>query len=80
MRYNIGSVERLTRVVVGLGILMVVFVGPASPWGYLGLIPIFTGLFGWCPILALFHASTCDKTGSCPQQRLGTAENPTLQR
>ncbi len=80
MRYNIGSVERLTRVVLGLGILLTVFIGPASPWGYLGLILIATGLFGWCPILAILSTSTCDKTGSCPPQRLGTSHNPGQQR
>jgi hypothetical protein len=53
MRKNIGNVERIVRVVVGLGILSLAFVGPQSPWGYLGLMPLLTGLVGWCPPYAL---------------------------
>jgi len=53
MTKNIGRVERIIRVVLGLGILSLAFVGPRSPWGYLGLAPLLTGLVGWCPPYAL---------------------------
>ncbi len=53
MKKNIGKVERIIRVVVGLGILSLAFVGPQSPWAYLGLMPLVTGLVGWCPPYAL---------------------------
>jgi hypothetical protein len=49
MRKNIGQVERIIRVVAGIGILSLAFVGPKSPWGYLGIMPLLTGLIGWCP-------------------------------
>ncbi|OQX18591.1 MAG: hypothetical protein BWK76_07050 [Desulfobulbaceae bacterium A2] len=65
MKTNIGSIERVVRIVIGLAILSLAFVGPASPWGYLGLVPLLTGLIGWCPPYALFGISTCGKTGSC---------------
>ncbi len=58
MRQNIGKVERVVRVVVGLGILSLAFVGPASAWGYLGLAPIVTGLVGWCPPYTLLGIDT----------------------
>jgi hypothetical protein len=65
MKQNIGNIERVVRGLVGLGILSLAFIGPATPWGYLGLIPLFTALVGWCPPYALLGISTCGKTGSC---------------
>lgn len=59
MRRNIGNAERVLRVVVGLGILSLAFVGPKSPWAYLGALPVLTGAVGWCPPYALFGISTC---------------------
>jgi hypothetical protein len=58
MKPNIGTVERVVRVVVGLGVLSLAFVGPRSPWAYLGIAPLLTGLVGWCPPYALFGIST----------------------
>lgn len=59
MKKNIGSVERIIRIAAGIGILSLAFVGPKSAWAYLGLIPLATGLIGWCPPYALFSFSTC---------------------
>ena len=59
MKRNIGNTERIVRVVIGLGVLSLAFVGPASPWGYLGLAPLVTGAVGWCPPYALLGISTC---------------------
>ena len=58
MKTNIGKVERIARVVVGALILSLAFVGPKSPWAYLGLLPLLTGLVGWCPPYALLGIST----------------------
>lgn len=58
MKANIGSVERIVRVVVGLGVLSLAFAGPRSAWAYLGLLPLATGLVGWCPPYALLGIST----------------------
>jgi hypothetical protein len=58
MTKNIGKVERILRVVIGLGILSLAFVGPRSPWAYLGLVPLLTGLAGWCPPYALLGIGT----------------------
>jgi len=58
---NIHPVERIVRGLVGVGLLCLVFVGPKSAWGYLGLIPLATALLGWCPPYALLGISTCPK-------------------
>lgn len=58
MKTNIGSVERIVRIVVGIAILSLAFVGPQSPWAYLGVLPLLTGLVGWCPPYALLGIST----------------------
>jgi hypothetical protein len=65
MKQNIGNIERVIRGLAGLGILSLAFIGPATPWGYLGLVPLLTALVGWCPPYALLGISTCGKTGSC---------------
>ncbi|MGD0886920.1 MAG: DUF2892 domain-containing protein [Thermodesulfovibrionales bacterium] len=59
MKKNIGSAERIIRGLAGLGIISLVFVGPHSPWGYLGIIPLATAFVGWCPPYALLRISTC---------------------
>ncbi|MBL8922121.1 MAG: DUF2892 domain-containing protein [Myxococcaceae bacterium] len=56
---NEGTIDRALRVIVGLGALSVVFVGPQTNWGWLGLIPLATGLIGSCPIYSVFGISTC---------------------
>lgn len=62
---NEHSVERVIRVLVGMGLLALVFVGPKTPWGYLGIIPLVTGLSGTCPVYTLLGISTCKgKTAS----------------
>lgn len=59
MERNIGDVERVVRVVAGLGLLSLVFVGPQTMWGLVGIVPILTGLSGWCPPYSLLGISTC---------------------
>ncbi len=58
MKVNIGNVERIVRIVVGIAILSLAFVGPRTPWAYLGIMPILSGLIGWCPPYALLGIST----------------------
>jgi hypothetical protein len=58
MKPNIGRTERILRVVVGVGVLSLAFVGPQSPWAYIGILPVLTGAIGWCPPYALFGIST----------------------
>ena len=65
MERNIGDIERVVRVVAGLAILSLVFIGPKSLWGLLGIVPVITGLSGWCPPYSLLGINTC-KHGDKP--------------
>ena len=56
---NEGTVDRAVRVIAGIAIVSLAFVGPKTPWGYLGLLPIVTGLLCSCPAYTLFGLSTC---------------------
>jgi len=51
--------ERVLRVLLGLGVLSLTFLGPKTPWGFLGLVPLATGLLGSCPLYTLLGFSTC---------------------
>lgn len=59
MTCNEGTVDRAARVIVGLGILSLVFIGPETPWGYVGLVPLITGPVGYCPAYGLLNIRTC---------------------
>jgi hypothetical protein len=59
MSKNIGALDRWLRIIAGAVILSLVVVGPKSNWGWLGLIPLLTGLVGNCPIYQVFGISTC---------------------
>lgn len=56
---NEHTVDRVLRVVLGGAVIALVFVGPQTPWGWLGLIPVITGLIGSCPIYTVLSVSTC---------------------
>jgi hypothetical protein len=56
---NLGTIDRTIRSLAGAGLLALVFVGPQTPWGYLGLIPLLTGVIGFCPAYCPLGLSTC---------------------
>lgn len=56
---NEHVIERVARVILGLGGIALVFVGPQTPWGWLGVVPLATGALGSCPLYTLFGVSTC---------------------
>lgn len=58
---NVGKYERAIRIVVGLAVVSLVFVGPMTPWGWIGLVPLLTGIIGWCPPYALLGINTAGK-------------------
>jgi hypothetical protein len=59
MTRNVGQTERLIRIVAGLGLLYLAATGQYTPWTWLGVVPLLTGLIGWCPPYALFGINTC---------------------
>jgi hypothetical protein len=59
MNRNIGPIDRLIRVLIGLAALSLVFFGPKTLWGLLGLVPLLTAMVGWCPPYAILGISTC---------------------
>lgn len=59
MNKNIGSIDRALRVIVGLALIAAAATSTIGLWGYLGVIPLFTGLIGWCPPYAIFGFNTC---------------------
>lgn len=61
MKANVGTIDRVLRVLIGLGLIALVFVGPQTPWGWIGIVPLVTALVGFCPAYALIGASTCPK-------------------
>ena len=58
MNRNVGTLDRALRIVVGLGLLALVFVGPQSYWGLIGLVPLGTALLGFCPLYRLLGICT----------------------
>ena len=59
---NLGGIDRVFRIVVGLLLIAIVFVGPQTPWGWLGVIPLATGLLRTCPLYALLGLNTCARS------------------
>ena len=59
MKKNEGTIDRALRVVAGIGLLSIAFVGPQTPWGYVGIVPLVTGLVGMCPLYSLLGINTC---------------------
>ncbi len=59
LRRNVGATDRVLRVALGLVLLSLVVVGPQTPWGLIGVVPLLTGLVGSCPLYTLLGLSTC---------------------
>lgn len=59
MQQNIHNTERIIRVLVGAALTSLAFWGPTNLWFLLGLIPVATGVIGWCPPYAILGINTC---------------------
>src|SRR5687768_11912041 len=66
---NVGSLDRVIRIALGLVLLSLVRFGPQTEWGYLGFLPLLTGAFGYCPIDALLRISADERApaGATPR-------------
>ncbi len=59
MLTNESTIDRALRVVLGIVLLSLAVVGPHTMWGLIGLVPLLTGLIGFCPLYRLLGVSTC---------------------
>jgi hypothetical protein len=59
MNKNVGTIDKVLRVVVGLALIAMVFVGPQTPWGWIGIVPLATAAMGWCPLYTVLGIRTC---------------------
>lgn len=59
LELNMATWDRALRVVIGVALIALVFFGPKTPWGWVGVVPLLTGLSGRCPAYALFGFRTC---------------------
>lgn len=56
---NEGTIDRVLRVIVGLVLIALAYTGKLTPWGWIGVVPLVTGLIGYCPAYTLFGIRTC---------------------
>ena len=63
MKQNVGGVDKVLRIVAGLGVLSLLFIlpGDAKWWGLIGIMPLATGLFNFCPAYTLLGLSSAKK-------------------
>ena len=59
MQKNVGGIDKIPRIVVGVVLIALVFVGPQTHWGWIGIVPLVTALIGWCPAYLPFGIKTC---------------------
>jgi len=55
---NIGNLDKVLRLLVGIIGVALVFIGPQTPWGWLGLVPLITGLINFCPLYKVLGLNT----------------------
>ena len=59
---NVGTIDRVLRIIVGVALISIVFIGPKTVWGWIGVIPLLTALVGFCPAYRLLGIRTCKVT------------------
>lgn len=59
MKSNVGGIDRILRIVIGLVLIGLAATGTVGMWGWIGVVPLATGAIGWCPPYALFGWNTC---------------------
>ena len=59
MKTNEGTIDRALRVIAGLALVGLADTGTIGAWGWIGIVPIATGLIGWCPAYTMLGINTC---------------------
>ena len=63
MKVNVGGIDRVIRIVVGALLLILAATGTLGVWAWIGIVPLATGLMGWCPAYTLLGIETCPAKG-----------------
>ena len=56
---NVGTLDRIIRIVIGLAFIILAYTGIIGSWGYIGVIPLATGILRWCPLYTILGVQTC---------------------
>jgi hypothetical protein len=59
MKLNVGTIDRVLRVLAGIVLIGLAATGTVGIWGYIGVVPLLTGLFSFCPLYTLIGVNTC---------------------
>ena len=59
MKTNEGSIDRAVRIIAGIALIALAYTGKIGIWGYIGIMPLLTGILGTCPAYAIFGINTC---------------------
>ena len=59
MKSNVGGIDRILRIVVGLVLIGLAVTGHIGAWGWIGIVPVITGALGTCPLYSMLGFSTC---------------------
>jgi len=59
MKANVGGIDKVLRIAVGIALIVMAYMNVVGVWGYIGVVPLLTGLIGWCPIYPLLGISSC---------------------
>ena len=61
MTQNVGNIDRILRIVAGLVLLSLIFIGPKTWWGLLGIVPLATAFMRTCPAYSILGVNTCER-------------------
>jgi len=59
MKANVGGIDKILRIIAGLVLIALAILGIGAPWTWIGVVPLATGLMGWCPAYSLFGLNSC---------------------
>ncbi len=59
MKTNEGSIDRAVRIIAGIALIALAYTGTIGVWGYIGIMPLLTGVLGICPAYSIFGINTC---------------------
>ncbi len=66
MKANVGNLDRALRIIVGVVLIALTLAGSIGPWGWIGIVPILTGVFRFCPAYTLLGVRTCQVDSTNP--------------